>query len=92
MVEYIIYPDLTSAQNLITQINTCMGYPNEGTTTWMTEPDFMCEFDLQTGDKTSIGYGILISDRIKGCLTPTQMAEVFIIPSNINTCVWKPVI
>ena len=90
MNEYIIYPDMVSATNLITQINNCMGWPDDGTDTWMIEPDWMCEFNLETGDKTSIGYGVEIQDRIKGCLTPQQLGEVFTIPSNINTCSWNP--
>lgn len=90
MVEYIIYPDITSAGDLIFQINNCKGYPDGQTNTWMTEPDWMCEFNLETGDKTSIGYGVIIKDSIKDCLTPQQLGEVFILPSNINACAWNP--
>ncbi len=92
MVKYIIYPDVTSATDLINQINTCMGWPSDGTNTWMIEPDWMCDFDLQTGDKTSIGYGVGIKDRIIECLTPEQLSEVFELPSNINTCAWTPIV
>lgn len=88
MVKYIIYPDIQSAVDLINQINTCMGWPSADTDYWMSEPDWMCDFDLQTGDKTSIGYGVKIKDSIYDCLTPEQKSEVFEIPTNINTCVW----
>jgi hypothetical protein len=68
-----------------------MGWPDgQGTDTWLIAPDAMCEFDLTTGDKIPIGYGVEIQDRIINCLTPTQRSEVVIIPSNINTCLWKP--
>ncbi len=92
MVNYIIYPDIQGANNLISQINTCMGYPSDGTTTWMTEPDWMCEFDLQSGEKTSIGYGVIIKDIIMDCLTEQQKSEVFSLPSNINTCAYNPIV
>jgi hypothetical protein len=86
MVNYIIFINEQEAQNLITRINTCMGYPSAGTTTYMTSPDVMCEFDLETGEKQNIGYGILIKDFILDCLTTQEKEEVFALPSNINTC------
>jgi hypothetical protein len=92
MNEYIIFIDEQEAVDLINQINTCMGWPNDDTISWMSSPDNMCEFDLQTGNKLPIGYGIVIKDRILGCLTEEQKGEVFVIPSNINTCVWTPII
>lgn len=92
MNEYIIFLQEQEAIDLINQINTCMGWPNDGTNTWMVTPDSMCEFDLQTGDKLSIGYGIIIKDRIYNCLTEEQKLEVFVLPLNINTCVWNPTI
>jgi hypothetical protein len=90
MNEYIILVNEQEANDLINQINTCMGWPSDGTNTWMVSPDSMCEFNLQTGNKLPIGYGIIIKDRIVGCLTEEQKGEVFVIPSNINTCAWSP--
>jgi hypothetical protein len=92
MNEYIIFIQEQDAIDLIEQINMCMGWPNDGTITWQDVPDIMCEFDLNTGDKIQIGYGIEIEDRIKNCLTPQQLSEVFTIPSNINTCIYNPLI
>ena len=92
MVNYIIYPDIQGANNLINQINICKGWPSDGTNTWMTEPDWMCEFDLQSGEKTSIGYGVIIKDVIMDCLTEQQKSEVFSLPSNINTCAYNPIV
>ena len=89
MVEYIIFLDEQEAIDLINRINTCMGWPDgEGTDTWMLAPDLMCEFDLQTGDKINIGYGVIITDRIIDCLSEEELSEVFALPSNINTCAW----
>ncbi len=90
MVEYIIFIDEQEAINLINKINTCMGWPSDGTDTWMLSPDLMCEFDLQTGDKINIGYGVIITERIIDCLSEEELSEVFTIPSNINTCAWVP--
>jgi hypothetical protein len=90
MNEYIIFIQEQDAIDLIEQINVCMGWPSDGTITWQDGPDIMCEFDLNTGDKIQIGYGIEIQDRIKNCLNTQQISEVFILPSNINTCVYNP--
>jgi hypothetical protein len=89
-IQYLIFLYENEAMGLINQINTCMGWPSDGTNTWMIAPDYMCEFDLQTGDKIPIGYGVEIQNRIIDCLTPSQKNEVVILPSNINTCIWQP--
>lgn len=89
-MSFIIFPDLSSAQNLNIQINSCMGYPNANTQTWMPEPYLMCEYNLETYEKISIGYGIIIKDEILNCLTPQQLQEVFVLPANINTCSQEP--
>lgn len=86
MTEYIIYPTEKEAIDLIDRINLCMGWPSNGTITWMENPDAMCEFDLTTGDKISIGFGVIIKDRIFDCLSAQEKSEVFVLPSNINTC------
>jgi hypothetical protein len=91
-VSYIIFLEEQEAIDLIDQINLCKGWPSEGTNTWMVEPDIMCEFDLQTGDKINIGYGIFINGRVYDCLNSEQKTEVFDLPSNINTCEWEPIV
>jgi hypothetical protein len=88
MVKYIIFLEEQEASTLISRINTCMGFPNDIAQTWQIAPDSMCEFDLETGNKLPIGYGVLIKDRIIDCLTTEEQSEVFEIPSNINTCSW----
>ena len=90
MNKYIIFIDEQEATDLITQINTCMAWPSDGTITWQETPDAMCEFNLSTGEKLPIGYGVIIKDRIFDCLTEEQKTEVFELPSNINTCLWNP--
>ena len=92
ITKYIIFPFIEEANNLINQINTCMGWPSNGTITWQDTPDAMCEFNLSTGEKLPIGYGVIIKDQIMNCLTEEQKTEVFELPSNINTCIWNPTI
>lgn len=91
MNQYIIFINEQEAIDLINQINTCMGWPSDGTITWQVSPDDMCEFDLTSGEKLPIGYGVIIKDRIIDCLTEEQLTEVFILPSNINTCMYNPI-
>ena len=90
--KYIIFLTEQEAIDLIDQINTCKGYPSNGTITWQDYPDEMCEFNLQTGDKINIGYGVIIEDRCLDCLTQNQIDEIIILPSNINTCLYNPLI
>lgn len=90
MVEYIIFLQEQEALDLIQKIDTCMGWPSDGTNTWQDGADIMCEFDLATGDKQNIGYGVMIKDQIIDCLSEEELSEVFTLPSNINTCSWVP--
>ena len=90
MNQYIIFINEQEAIDLINQINICMGWPGDGTITWQVSPDNMCEFDLITGEKIDIGYGVIIEDRIIDCLTELQKSEILILPSNINTCAYNP--
>ena len=92
-IQYIIYINEQDAIDLINQINTCMGWPDDkGNITWEETPDDMCEFDLTTGQKINIGYGVMITNQIINCLTPIQQSEILTLPSNINTCSWQPTI
>jgi hypothetical protein len=88
--QYILFINEQDAMDFNQQINDCMGWPSDGTDTWMIAPDNLCEFDLTTGEKLNIGYGIVIKDRIIDCLTEAQKREILILPSNINDCSWNP--
>lgn len=91
-MEYIIYSTITPASQLISQINQCMGFPTADglTQTWMVSPDAICEFNLETGEKTQIGEGVIIKDEILSCLTDTQKQEIISLQGNINLCSWEP--
>jgi hypothetical protein len=62
------------------------------TVTWMSSPSTICLFDLETGDKTNIGYGVVINDESIDCLTPNQRDEIITLQGNINLCSWTPII
>lgn len=85
MVNYIIFLQKPEAEDFIQQINTCMGYPNENTTTY-SEPDLMCEYDESTGSSWNIGWGVQILDYIIPCMTEEQKADIFNLPANMNLC------
>lgn len=86
MVKYLIFLEEQEAVDFVEQINTCMGYPATGTTTYWGIPDVMCEYDELTGETLQIGYGIIIKDFILGCLTQQQLDDILILPANINCC------
>lgn len=93
-MEYIVYVDSQNAENLISQINQCKGFPTSDglTTTWMSSPNTICEFNLETGEKSQIGYGVVIKDEILSCLNETQKQEIITLQGNINLCSWVPTI
>lgn len=86
MVKYIIFLQKPEAEQFIQQINTCMGYPSDGTTTYA-YPDLMCEYDEATGQSWQLGWGVEILDFIIPCMTEQQIADTFVLPANMNTCV-----
>lgn len=87
MVKYLIFLQEQEAIDFVDQVNTCMGYPSTGTTTYYGSPDLMCEYDELTNQKQEIGYGIMIKDFILDCLTQQQLDDILILPANINCCV-----
>lgn len=87
MVNYLIFLYEYEAVNLIQQIDSCMGYPQTGTTTYYGQPDLMCEYDSETNTKQEIGFGIQIKDFVYNCLTEEQKSNIIILPNNINTCI-----
>jgi hypothetical protein len=86
MVKYIIFLQKPEAEQFIQQINTCMRYPSDGTTTYA-YPDLMCEYDEQTGQSWQLGWGVEILDFIIPCMTEQQIADTFILPANMNVCI-----
>jgi hypothetical protein len=86
MVKYIIFLQEPEAQAFIQQINTCKGYPNSSGTETYAYPDLMCEYDEQTNQTWPLGWGVEILDSITDCLTEQQIADILILPANINAC------
>jgi hypothetical protein len=87
MVKYIIFLQKPEAEQFIQQINTCKGYPDSSGTDTYGFPDLMCEYDEQTGQSWPLGWGVQILDSIIDCMTEQQIADILILPANMNTCV-----
>jgi hypothetical protein len=91
----IVYEvNLENGRSLISQIDSCKGFPTPDglTKTWQLTPSPICEFNLETGEKTQIGYGVVIKDEILDCLTEVQKQEIILLQGNINLCSWEPII
>lgn len=93
-MNYILYANQSDAELLISQINSCKGFPTEDglTLTWMTSSREICEFNYETGSKISIGYGVIIEDEILDCLSQIQKDEIITLSGNIQLCSYVPII
>lgn len=87
MVKYIIFLQKTEAELFIQWINDCMNYPDSSGTETYGFPDLMCEYDEFTGESWQMGWGVQILDSIMDCLTEQQIADILILPANMNTCI-----
>jgi hypothetical protein len=86
----LIQPTLVQFNSFIDELNICLGLPDGQTITWQAEPLNICLFDLETGQKTNLGYGVIINEECYECLTQTQKDEVMTPQSTINLCSWEP--
>ena len=86
----LIVQDTTQFNQIISRLNTCLGLPIDQTLTWQENPLDICLFDLNNGDKTSIGLGIIINNQCFDCLTQEEKNEVIAPAENINICDWVP--
>jgi len=66
---FLQFANTTEANAVISQIDTCMGFPNGKTTTWQTP---FCMQDGYSPTATTESYFITIMDEISECLTPEQ--------------------
>jgi hypothetical protein len=86
MVKYIIFLQKPEAELFIQWINDCMNYPDSSGTETYAFPDLMCEYDEATGQSWQIGWGVQILDSIMDCLSEQQIADILILPANMNVC------
>ena len=87
MVKYLIFLQKPEAELFIQWVNDCMNYPNESGTLTYAYPDLMCEYDEATNQTWPLGWGVEILDSIMDCLTEQRIADILILPANINACV-----
>ena len=67
---FLQFANTTEANAVISQIDTCMGFPNGKTTTWQTP---FCMQDGYSPTATTESYFITIRTEIVGCLTQEQI-------------------
>jgi hypothetical protein len=91
-MNYILYVNELDGLNLISQINSCKGFPTQDglTLTWQNGTKPVCEFNLENGNKTQIGYGVVITDEVYECLNENQKHSIISFQGNINLCSWSP--
>jgi hypothetical protein len=78
--------EIQQANDLINQINDCLGLPEGGTTTWDT-PTAMCSLDASSAYTQFWGYVIKVdTDQLTNCLTPQQVENIIQLPTGISVC------
>lgn len=86
MLGFIKYDDNISAENLINQINTCIGLPNGSTYTWDT-PRSYCTLGPTSAYTEFYGYVVKVdTDQMGQCLTQEQLASIIEIPTDCGIC------
>lgn len=93
MKGYIKYNEDQAQQalDLIAQINDCMGFPQEGTTTW----DYVtayCTANIQTSGYTDFwGYVVKVdTEQLSDCLTQQQKDNIIQLPDGLGICGGQP--
>ena len=78
--------EIQQAQDLINQINDCLGLPILGTETWDT-PTAYCSLDSQSAATQFWGYVVKVdTEQLSSCLTPQQVDNIIQIPSDVYIC------
>jgi hypothetical protein len=88
MKGYIKYneQETEQAQDLINQINDCLGFPQPGTDTWDTATAY-CRLDSQSAATQFWGYVVKVdTEQLSECLTPQQVENIIQLPSDVYLC------
>lgn len=87
MKGWIKYNTEQQGIDLINSINSCLGFPQEGTTTWYEAPLAMCSLSPSSASTEFWGYVVKVdTDQMGQCLTETQINSIIQIPDDINNC------
>lgn len=79
--------ELQQANDLINQINDCLGLPDGETTTWDTTTA-ICSLNPTTSAYTEFwGYVVKVdTEQLSNCLTPQQEQNIIQLPSDVYIC------
>lgn len=87
MKGYILFQDFQNAEQLITEINTCLGLPQGETLTWQDGPLSFCSMGVTSGYTEFEAYAIKIdTDQCGQCLTQEQISSIINKPIDWNIC------
>lgn len=81
-MEILRYDTELQAQELIGQINLCLGLPNgQGTDTWAKIMHY-----CKNSGTTEYGYTVIIKDECLPCLTDLQKTQIVNLPDDCGEC------
>lgn len=87
MKGYILEQNYSSAEQLIAKIDTCMGFPSGGTTTWQDGPLSFCSIGATSAYTEFEAYAVKVdTDQMSNCLTPQEIASIVDKPIDWNIC------
>jgi hypothetical protein len=88
MKGYLLFQDFQESENLINEINSCMGFPNGETTTWMNAPYSFCSVGSTSAYTQFESYAVVAdTEQISQCLTQEQINNIIQKPANWSLCV-----
>lgn len=88
MKGWLKYNDFQQAENLIKDLDNCLGLPtSDGLTITWDIPKSICKIDSASGATDFWGYVVKIdTDQLGDCLTDEQKAQIIQIPDDCLIC------
>jgi hypothetical protein len=88
MKGYLLFQEFQPAEDLINEINTCMGFPNGQTLTWMNGPYSFCSVGPTSAYTQFEAYAVVVdTEQISQCLTQEQIDNIIQKPVDWSFCV-----
>lgn len=83
MVKYLEFNTEEEANNLISHIDECMGFPKGRTQTWAYPACFQNDY---SPNETEVRYYVVVKEEIKDCLTQEQWDSQVFFPEDWVVC------